>query len=463
MNFPQGNGSPPKSTGSHRIAIVGTGYVGLVTGACFAELGHSVLCLDNDARKIGTLRLGELPFFEPQLHELVIHNRQAGRLTFSDDIAAGVRDRPIIFIAVGTPILPNDGVDLSQVCDVAATIGRELNGPKLVVVKSTVPVETGELVASIIAENSSQTHDVEVAANPEFLREGCAVDDFMRPDRIVIGATSEHARRTLQELYEPFGMPIVVTDVRTAEMIKYTANAFLATKVSFMNEIANICEIFNVDVKDVAHGIGLDQRIGSRFMRPGLGYGGSCFPKDVRGLERTAHGRGYEAQLIRTVEAVNQAQIVRTFHKIERALGSVEGRRVCVLGLAFKPDTSDVREAPALRLIELLTQAGATVTAHDPVAIDGARAITGDGVKYCSDIYGAINGCDVLVLATDWEEYAAIDFQLLRRLMRSNVVVDGRNLFDPDKVAAEGLRYIGVGRAREPVSLPARDEGMIPI
>ncbi|MBV8198026.1 MAG: UDP-glucose/GDP-mannose dehydrogenase family protein, partial [Candidatus Eremiobacteraeota bacterium] len=236
-----------------------------------------------------------------------------------------------------------------------------------------------------------------------------------------------------------------------------------ATKISFMNEIANICEVFNVDVKDVAHGIGLDQRIGTRFMQPGLGYGGSCFPKDVRGLERTAHGRGYDAHLIRAVEAVNQAQVMRTFHKIERALGSVEGRRVCILGLAFKPDTSDVREAPALRLIDLLTGAGATVTAHDPIAIEAARANTGEGVKYCSDIYEAISGCDVLVLATEWEEYAAIDVALLRRLMRSNVIIDGRNLFDPEKVASEGLRYIGVGRAREPIALPELDEGMIPI
>ena len=463
MTFPQGNGSSARPTDPKQIAIVGTGYVGLVTGACFAEPGHYVLCLDNDARKIGTLRLGELPFFEPQLHELVLHNRQAGRLNFSDDVASGLRDNPIVFIAVGTPILPNDGVDLSQVCDVAATIGRELNGPKLVVVKSTVPMETGEMVAAIIAENAPHPYNVEVAANPEFLREGSAVDDFMRPDRVVIGTRSEGARRTLQALYEPLEAPIVCTDVRTAEMIKYTANSFLATKISFMNEVANICELFNVDVKDVAHGIGLDQRIGTRFMQPGLGYGGSCFPKDVRGLERTADGRGYDAQLIRAVESVNQAQVVRTYHKIERALGSVEGRRVCVLGLAFKPDTSDVREAPALRLIEMLTAAGATVTAHDPIAIEVARANTGDGVKYSSDIYEAISGCDVLVLATEWEEYAGIDFQLLRRLMRSNVVVDGRNLFDPEKVAAEGLRYIGVGRQREPVALPELDEGMIPI
>ncbi len=463
MNFPQGNGSAAKPDDTKQIAIVGTGYVGLVTGACFAELGHSVLCLDKDVRKIATLKLGELPFFEPQLHELVIHNRQAGRLNFSDDVAAGVRDRSIVFIAVGTPVLPDDGVDLSQVCDVAATIGRELNGPKLVVVKSTVPVETCEMVAAIVAENSSQSHRVEVAANPEFLREGSAVDDFMRPDRVVIGAKSEHARHALQQLYEPLEAPIVLTDVRTAEMIKYTANSFLATKISFMNEIANICEVFNVDVKDVAYGIGLDQRIGTRFMQPGLGYGGSCFPKDVRGLERTARARGYEAQLIKTVEAVNQAQIVRTFHKIERALGSVEGRRVCILGLAFKPDTSDVREAPALRLIELLVAGGASVTAHDPIAIEGARAATGEGVKYCSDIYEAISGCDVLVLATEWEEYASIDFQLLRRLMRGNIIVDGRNLFDPEKVVAEGLRYIGVGRAREPVAVAECDEGMIPI
>jgi UDPglucose 6-dehydrogenase len=457
------NGSPSRPADPKQIAIIGTGYVGLVTGACFAELGNSVICLDNDVRKIATLRLGELPFYEPQLLDIVIRNRRAGRLAFSEDVAAGVRASAIIFIAVGTPILPDDGVDLSAVRDVATTIGRELNGPKIVVLKSTVPVETCEMVAEIITQNSPEPHRVDVVANPEFLREGSAVADFMQPDRVVIGTSSPSARVILQDLYAPLNAPFVITDVRTSEMIKYTANAFLAMKVSFINEIANICELVNVDVKDVGRGIGLDHRIGSRFMSPGLGYGGSCFPKDVRGLERISHSRGYEAQLIRSVEAVNQAQITRTLQKIEHALGSLGGRRVCVLGLAFKPNTSDIRESAGLRLTDLLLAAGATVSAHDPVAIEVARARTGERIRYCSDIYDAISGCDVLVLATEWEEYTGIDFQLLRRLMRGNVIVDGRNVFDAEKVAAAGLRYLGVGCAREPVSLPEHDEGLIPL
>jgi UDPglucose 6-dehydrogenase len=464
MTLLKTNGSPGKSPDPRQIAIIGTGYVGLVTGACFAELGNSVVCLDNDARKIATLRLGEVPFYEPHLLDMVIRNRRAGRLAFSEDVEAGVRASSIIFIAVGTPILPDDGVDLSAVCDVAVTIGRTLNGPKLVVLKSTVPVETCEMVAAIIAENSAEPHRVDVAANPEFLREGSAVTDFMQPDRVVIGTSSPGARAILQDLYAPLNAPYVITDVRTSEMIKYSANAFLATKISFMNEIANICELVDVDVKEVARGIGLDQRIGSRFMSPGIGYGGSCFPKDVRGLERIAYSKGYDAHLIRAVDAVNKAQIERTFHKIHHALGTIEGRKVCVLGLAFKPYTSDVRESPGLQLIEMLLASGATVTAHDPVAIEYAREKTGERVKYCTNIYDAITGVDVLVVATEWEEYADVDFQLLRRLMRGNIVVDGRNIFDAEAVVAEDFVYHGVGRKREPVMPPPeRVEGRIPL
>lgn len=464
MTLLKTNGSPGKASDPRQIAIIGTGYVGLVTGACFAELGNSVVCLDNDARKIATLRLGEVPFYEPHLLDLVIRNRRAGRLAFSEDVAAGVRASSIIFIAVGTPTRLDDGVDLSAVGEVAAAIGRALNGPKLVVLKSTVPVETSDLVAAIVAENAKESHRVDVASNPEFLREGAAVSDFMQPDRVVIGTSSPGARAILQDLYAPLNAPFVITNVRTSEMIKYAANAFLATKISFINEIANICELVDVDVKEVSHGIGLDQRIGTRFMSPGIGYGGSCFPKDVRGLERIAHSKGYEAHLIRSVDAVNTAQIARTFEKIHQALGTVEGRKVCVLGLAFKPYTSDVRESPGLRLIEMLLDAGATVTAHDPVAIECARERTGDRVKYCANIYDAISGSDVLVVATEWDEYADVDFQLLRRLMRGNIVVDGRNVFDAEAVAAEDFVYLGVGRKREPAMLPPeRVEGMIPL
>jgi UDPglucose 6-dehydrogenase len=434
-----------------QIAIIGTGYVGLVTGTCFAELGNTVVCLDNDARKIDVLRRGKAPFFEPQLLEMIVRNQHAGRLSFSSDVEAGVRDSEIVFIAVGTPMGDDGNADLSAVRSVAATIGRALNGPKIVVSKSTVPVETGEMVSAIIAENAIEHYAVDVVSNPEFLREGSAVSDFMQPDRIVVGTGSPQAEAVMRDLYASLNAPFVVTDVRTSEMIKYAANAFLATKISFMNEIANICELVDVDVKSVGRGIGFDHRIGTQFMNPGIGYGGSCFPKDVRALEKIADGRKYDAILLRSVETVNRSQIARTFAKIEAALGgSVAGKTVGVLGLAFKPNTDDVREAPAVHLIDRFVRAGATVNAHDPIAIEGARAEAGDAITYCVQMYEAINECDVLLLATEWNEYKNIDFRMVRKLMRGNVVFDGRNIFDPEKVVGEGLRYIGVGRSKEP-------------
>jgi UDPglucose 6-dehydrogenase len=434
-----------------RIAIIGTGYVGLVTGTCFAELGNSVICLDNDERKIDGLRRGKAPFFEPQLLEMIVRNQQAGRLSFSSDVAEGVRASEIVFIAVGTPMGADGTADLSAVRAVAATIGRALNEPKIVVSKSTVPVETGEMISSIIAENAIEPHSVDVVSNPEFLREGSAVADFMQPDRIVVGTGSPQAEAVMRDLYASLNAPFVVTDVRTSEMIKYAANAFLATKISFMNEIANICELVDVDVKSVGRGIGFDHRIGTLFMNPGIGYGGSCFPKDVRALERIADGRNYEATLLRSVESVNRAQIIRTFAKIEAALGgSVSGKTIGVLGLAFKPNTDDVREAPAIHLIERFLKSGASVCAHDPIAAAAAREQAPREIVYCEQMYEAINECDVLLLATEWNEYKNIDFRMVRKLMRGNVVFDGRNIFDPEKVVAEGLRYIGVGRSKEP-------------
>ena len=425
-----------------RIAIIGTGYVGLVTGTCFAELGNTVICLDNDARKIAVLKRGEAPFFEPQLLEMIVRNQHAGRLQFSSDVEAGVRDSEIVFIAVGTPMGEDGNADLSAV----------RNGPKIVVSKSTVPVETGEMVSSIIAENSIEAHPVDVVSNPEFLREGSAVSDFMQPDRIVVGTSSPQAEAVMRDLYASLDAPFVVTDVRTSEMIKYAANAFLATKISFMNEIANICELVDVDVKSVGRGIGFDHRIGTQFMNPGIGYGGSCFPKDVRALEKIANGRNYDATILRAVEQVNHEQIKRTFAKIESALGgSVAGKSIGVLGLAFKPNTDDIREAPAIHLIDSFVRSGAEVFAHDPIAIEVTRAEVGAGITYCAQMYEALNECDLLLLATEWNEYKNIDFRMVRKLMRGNVVFDGRNIFDPEKVTAEGLRYIGVGRSKEPV------------
>ena len=439
-----------------RIAIIGTGYVGLVTGTCFAELGNSVICLDNDARKIDVLKRGEAPFYEPQLLEMIVRNQHAGRLAFSNDVEAGVRDSEIIFIAVGTPMGVDGNADLSAVRAVAATIGRALNEPKIVVSKSTVPVETGEMVSSIISENSTESFHVDVVSNPEFLREGSAVSDFMQPDRIVVGTNSAQAEAVMRDLYASLDAPVVVTDVRTSEMIKYAANAFLATKISFMNEIANICELVDVDVKSVGRGIGFDHRIGTQFMNPGIGYGGSCFPKDVRALEKIADGRDYDATLLRSVETVNRGQIKRTFDKIEKALGgSVAGKSVGVLGLAFKPNTDDVREAPALHVIDKLIASGASVRAHDPIATEMAKREGNNSIAYCPQMYEAINEVDVLLLATEWNEYKNIDFAMVRKLMRGNVVFDGRNIFDPEKVVAEGLRYIGVGRSKEPAFVTA--------
>ncbi len=440
------------------VAIVGTGYVGLVTGACLAELGNAVVCLDTDERKIAMLRAGNELFFEPDLLEIAHRNHHAGRLVFSADVVTGIREAAIVFVAVGTPMCADGRADLSAVFEVAITIGRVLNGPKLVVLKSSVPVKTCELVTAIIAENAVESHQVEVISNPEFLREGTAVADFMHPERIVIGTASAQAETMMRELYAPLGAPFVVTDVCTSEMIKYTANAFLATKISFMNEIANICELVGADVKVVGAGIALDERIGSRFMSPGIGYGGSCLPKDVLALERVAHAQSYEATLLRTVDGINRGQVKRSFAKIERALGgALQDKRASVLGLAFKPNTSDVREAPALYLIDLLVQSGASVAAHDPVAVDGARAKLDSRVTFCSDIYEAMQGCDILILATEWDDYKGIDFKKARKLMRGNVVFDGRNMFDAESVVAAGLRYIGVGRAKAPSS-----NGVIP-
>jgi UDPglucose 6-dehydrogenase len=430
-----------------RLAIIGTGYVGLVTGTCFAELGNDVICLDNDAEKIARLNRGESPFYEPQLLEMIVRNQHAGRLSFSSDVNAAVAASDIIFIAVGTPMGEDGHADLSAVRAVAAAIGRALNGPKIVVSKSTVPVETGELVSSIISENSTGNYRVDVVSNPEFLREGSAIGDFMQPDRIVIGTNSAEAEEAMRELYRSLDAPIVFTDVRTSEMIKYAANAFLATKISFMNEIANICELVNVDVKVVGQGMGYDHRIGTQFMNPGIGYGGSCFPKDVRALEKIAEGRHYDASLLQAVERVNRRQFDATYRKVAGLLGGdPAGKTVGVLGLSFKPNTDDIREAPALSVIDQLLEAGASIRAHDPIAMDVVRAAYGDRIQYCSQVYEASHDVDVLLLATEWNEYKNIDFRMIKKLMRGNVVIDGRNIFDPEKVVAAGLDYVGIGR-----------------
>ena len=430
------------------IAMIGTGYVGLVTGACFAELGNQVVCLDVNEPKVALLRSGQLPFFEPFLLELVTRNQQAGRLMFSTGLEAGIKASEVIFIAVGTPMGDDGHADLGAVRSAAQTIGRALNGPKIVAYKSTVPVQTGDLIVSIIDEFNLAAHPVHVVSNPEFLREGSAVADFMKPDRIIIGTADADAEAVLTELYAPLEAPIVVVDVRTAEMIKYTSNAFLATKITFINEIANICELVGADIKAVCRGIGYDHRIGTEFFNAGLGYGGSCFPKDMRALASLAASRDYEPALLRAVDEVNARQVTRTLDKLEGALGPLAGKTIAVLGLAFKPNTDDTRDSPAIAAVRGLLARGAAVQAHDPVAAASVRAdIASDAnITFPDDVYQAMSGADAVLLATEWNEYKTIDFARVRALMRGGLILDGRNIFDPHKVRAAGLEYIGVGR-----------------
>lgn len=429
-----------------RIAIIGAGYVGLVAATCLSELGNEVICVDNDARRVLQLESGKLPFYEPSLGEMLTRNVAAGRLSFTNRTADAVHASSIIFIAVGTPMRADGEADLSYVCEVAREIGLALNGPKIVVSKSTVPVESGEKIASIIREASSSGFAVSVVSNPEFLREGSAVADFLSPDRIVIGTDDSEAEAVMRDLYAPLEAPFVVTDVRTSEMIKYAANAFLATKVSFINEIANICELFDVDVRAVCHGMGYDQRIGTKFLNPGIGYGGSCLPKDVRALKQLAAERNYRASLLEAVELVNQGQVERTVLRIEGELGGLAGRTVAVLGLAFKPNTDDIRDAPALGIIRRLIDSGAAVRAHDPMANDAARAALDANVSFFDDMYDAISSSDAVLLSTEWNQFRAIDLTLCAKLMRGDLIIDGRNIYDPEQVRAAHLRYAGQGR-----------------
>ena len=439
----------------HRIAVIGTGYVGLVSGACLAELGNDVVCIDVDADKIAQLQRGESPFFEPGLEELVHRNLGADRLTFSRDLAAGIRGRDIIVIAVGTPTADDGHLDLRHVRRAALEIAAALDGPKIVINKSTVPVQTADLVSSLIEEAKTGDHAVTVVSNPEFLREGSAVSDFMHPDRIVIGVDHPGAEEVLRDLYAPFGAPIIVTDPRTAEMIKLTSNAFLAAKISFINEIANICDAVGADVRDVVVGVGADKRIGAACMQPGLGFGGSCLPKDLLALHRIAAKTGAGAHLLDAALAVNAAQIALVATRLAALLGGLRGKTVGVLGLAFKPGTDDVRESPSLALVQRLVNDRAVVLAHDPAAARNAAAVLGSAVRFVDGPYDAAMGADALVLATAWNEYTELDLEQLRRHMRGDVLFDARDLFDPRKVCEAGFTYAGIGRhAAAPARVP---------
>jgi len=430
------------------IAVVGTGYVGLVTGACFAEFGVSVSAVDKDETKIALLRKGQVPFYEPGLEEMVRRNMREGRLSFSTDMRAAVEKSLVILIAVGTP--PGDGgaADLSFVREVALGIARSMNGYKVVVTKSTVPMGTGAMIRRLIEENQGRETPFSVVSNPEFLREGAAIEDFMRPNRVVIGAEDPQAVAILRDLYNPLYLietPFVVTNVVSAEMIKYASNAFLATKISFINEIANLCEAVGADVHEVARGMGLDNRIGRKFLHPGPGFGGSCFPKDTRAVVEMAREAGVPARIVQAVIDVNEGQAGRMVEKIARAVGGLNGKTIGCLGLSFKPNTSDTRDSPAIRIILGLAHGGARVRVYDPAAMDEARRALPD-VAYAEDAYDAARGCDALVIATEWNQFRSLDWERMKKELRSPIVVDLRNVYEPEQMKSLGITYTGVGR-----------------
>ncbi|MFM8385976.1 MAG: UDP-glucose dehydrogenase family protein [Planctomycetia bacterium] len=431
-----------------RITIVGSGYVGLVAGACLAEAGNDVQCVDVDAAKVERLRRNEIPIYEPDLEPMVRRNQAEGRLAFTTDLPAAVRHGRVIFIAVGTPPGEDGSADLTHVLGVARAVGQHMDGPKVVVTKSTVPVGTAARVREALRE--SARHPFEVCANPEFLKEGAAVHDFMKPDRVVLGVESDEARTLLAGIYEPFtgaGNPILFMDIASAEVTKYAANAMLATRISFMNQVADLCERVGADVSRVRMGLGSDRRIGKEFLFPGPGYGGSCFPKDVKALIRTARGLGMAPLLWEAVEQVNERQKQVLFAKLQGALGpSLRGATVAVWGLAFKAETDDMRESPSLPLVESLLAAGASVRVHDPKAMEGARRHFGSRVAYARDAYEAVTGADALALVTEWMVYRTPDLERVRRLMRCPLVVDGRNLFEPERMRALGFTYHAIGR-----------------
>ncbi len=430
------------------VAVIGTGYVGLVVGACLAETGNTVICADVDGTKIEGLRDNRLPIYEPGLEPLVIRNQRDGRLRFSTDVGAAVEASEVVFIAVGTPPGEDGSADLQHVLAVARTIGEHLNAPKVVVTKSTVPVGTAGKVRAEISKHTGVAFHV--VANPEFLKEGAAVEDFMKPDRVVIGADSDEALKQLESLYAPFvrtGNPLIAMDIASAEMTKYAANAMLATRVSFMNQMAVLCEAVGADVSHVRRGIGADRRIGTAFLFPGPGYGGSCFPKDVKALIRTATQAGVPIDILESVEAANERQKLLLAAKLRAHLGDLRGREIGVWGLAFKAGTDDVRESPAIVLVRELLAAGAVVRAHDPAARETAQRELGDRVRYVDQAYEAIDRADALAIVTEWLEYRNPDFERMRNMLRRPIIVDGRNLYEPARMAALGFTYDSVGRA----------------
>jgi UDPglucose 6-dehydrogenase len=428
-----------------KLAIIGTGYVGLVTGACFAEVGHTVICVDNDAAKVKMLQAGGIPIYEPGLEELVKKNTAAKRLSFTNDTAEGVQKSDVIFIAVPTPPQPDGSVDLSFIEKVARDIAAAMTSYKIVVDKSTVPVKTGEKVSETIKRYCKAQVEFDVVSNPEFLREGFAVGDLMKPDRVVIGVSSQRPAPAMKEIYTPFNAPIITTDINSAELIKHAANSFLALKISYINAIANVCEAAGANVQEVAQGIGLDERIGRRFLNAGIGFGGSCFPKDLSAFIKIAEQIGYDFKLLKEVQRINSEQMERFVKKITDTLWVLKDKKIGVLGLAFKQNTDDVRSSPAIDLCQRLRKEGANLRVHDPKAMDKAKAILPD-VTYVNDMNAVAEGCDALVVATEWDEFKKLDLARAKKSLTHPILFDGRNLFDPAEMEKLGWIYKSVGR-----------------
>jgi UDPglucose 6-dehydrogenase len=430
-----------------KIAVVGTGYVGLVAGACLAENGNEVICVDKDPAKVRLLQRGKIPIYEPGLDELVRRNKAEKRLTFTTALERGVRNSQIIFIAVGTPTGEDGSADLQHVLSVARDTAKAMNGYKVIVNKSTVPVGTAARVREVVRRET--THPFSVVSNPEFLKQGAAIDDFMKPDRVVIGAEDPRAAQLMTELYAPFtrtGAPIMLMDCASAELCKYAANAMLATRISFMNEVANVCEAVGADVDQVRRAVAADRRIGASFLFPGVGYGGSCFPKDVKAMLKFAAEKDYAFEILEAVEAVNERQKLRLLGKVQKHFGSLKGKRLAIWGLAFKPRTDDMREAPSVPLIRGFLEGGAAVQAYDPEAMGVARGIFGSKIAYADNGYSALTGADALVIVTEWNEFREPDFARMRKLMRGAVIFDGRNLYKPEQIRAHGFTYTSIGR-----------------
>ena len=431
------------------IAVIGTGYVGLVTGACFAEFGVEVTCVDVDETKIEKLNKGIIPIYEPGLDVIVEKNSEAGRLHFTTDIKRAVEDALVVFLAVGTPPTEDGSPDMGYYRQAAKDVAEAMNGYKVLVTKSTVPIGTGKWLRKFVTENLKTETDFGVASNPEFLREGAAIDDFMRPDRVVIGSNESKAIEIMKELYRPLYLietPIVITSLEAAELIKYAANAFLATKITFVNEIANLCDAIGCDVHDVARGMGMDNRIGRKFLHPGPGYGGSCFPKDTRALTTVADNFGVETRIVDAVIEANERQRDAMLCKIEKLVGDLDGKQIGVLGLSFKPETDDMRESPAVDIIRMMQTKGANVCAFDPVAMDEARHCLDSGVKFARDEYEAIRDADALVIITEWNQFRALDMERVKQLLKSPKIADLRNIYEPDDMREMGFEYVGVGR-----------------